>query len=305
VTTTDEQLSQSTDYSYTISSASDTSLNISATTIYGAMYALETIAQLSLADPSTQLLPLEIEDSPSYGHRGFMVDTGRRFVPVPLMLQQLDSMAAFKMNVLHLHFADWCRYAIESPSFPELTDALTGEQVRWRPDPSPNPSCAPPPRRISSSREPIPITRSTPESIPRAAPPSPPPVTLPHALFTLHSQAGHYTAADIAEIIAYANDRGIRVIPEIDLPGHSMWGMPLQNAGLEYCTGSFPPSLLDDANNATLSTLTTLVTEIAGTCRANSLCDGSRQTGGFVGGRPLRRGGAKSCRRSCLGARAI
>jgi len=193
----DESLSQATDYGYNVSS-NTASITITASTIYGAMYALESLVQLS-SHPS---LPLSISDSPRYNHRGFMVDTGRRFVTVPLLLNQLDAMAIFKMNVMHLHFADWCRYAIESASFPELTAALTGEQ------------------------------------------------------------AGFYTTVQVRQIIEYANDRGIRVIPEIDLPGHSTWGTPLAGEKLEYCTASFPPSLLDDASNTTLTTLQTLVKEI-------------------------------------------
>ena len=82
------------------------------------------------------------------------VDTGRRFHPVPLVKTMLDGMAAVKLNVLHFHLSDQCRFAVESTRFPQLTANLTG------------------------------------------------------------IQAGHYTQADVRELVAYAKDRGIRVIPE-------------------------------------------------------------------------------------------
>jgi hexosaminidase len=198
----DESLSQASSYAYNITSTSSKDeIAIDAETIYGAIYGLETLLQLA----NTPALPLDVVDSPRYNHRGLMVDTGRRFVPLPLMLQTIDNLAISKMNVLHLHFADWCRYAIESEKFPALNSALTGDQ------------------------------------------------------------AGHYSVAEMDEMISYANDRGIRVIPEVDLPGHSTWGLPLMDSGdLKYCTADFPPSLLDDEQNVTQGTLKTLIDEING-----------------------------------------
>ncbi len=55
-----------------------------------------------------------------------MIDSGRRFFPVPLVENLLDTMAATKLNILHLHASDMCRFGVESKKFPSLTKSLTG-----------------------------------------------------------------------------------------------------------------------------------------------------------------------------------
>jgi hexosaminidase len=55
-----------------------------------------------------------------------MVDTGRRFFPMPLLENLLNTMAGAKLNVLHLHASDMCRFGVESKVFPNLTASLTG-----------------------------------------------------------------------------------------------------------------------------------------------------------------------------------
>jgi len=194
-----------TDESYSITGTSS-SVSVTSKTIYGQMYALETLSQL-VTTPGTITggSGLSISDSPSYPHRALMIDTGRRFVPLPTIKQNIDAMAANKLNVLHLHFADWCRFAIESDVFPELTEGLTGEQ------------------------------------------------------------GGFYTKDEVREMISYANDRGVRLLPEIDLPSHSGWGFPLRDNGkILYCddVGS-GPGMRNDEDNTTLSTLNAVIKEMS------------------------------------------
>ena len=122
----DESLNQQTSYAYNIT-AKDTSLYVTADTIYGVGYALETLSQM-LSKERTLPASFTVVDSPAYNHRGFMIDTGRRFVPLNTILNNLDAMAMTKLNILHLHFADWCRFAIESDYFPQLTSTLTDDQ---------------------------------------------------------------------------------------------------------------------------------------------------------------------------------
>lgn len=55
-----------------------------------------------------------------------MIDSGRRFFPMKLVKNLLDTMSWNKMNILHLHASDLCRFAVESKIFPELTSNLTG-----------------------------------------------------------------------------------------------------------------------------------------------------------------------------------
>lgn len=102
--------------------------------------------------------------------------SGRRFVPLSTVKNLMDTMAANKLNVLHLHASDHCRFGVESKKFPALTANLTG------------------------------------------------------------IRAGFYTQADIKDMIAYAASRGIRVVPEFDVPGHSRGFLPLENAGIKFCT---------------------------------------------------------------------
>eukprot|EP00729_Bicosta_minor_P011596 gene11596-22205_t len=212
---------------------------VKAASVYGAMRALESFVQLASAVASPEpgassaganqgngavngardgaadatsnnvlTVPLvKIVDYPSYAWRGFMVDTGRRFWPVPLLQWLMDAMVLNKMNVLHLHFSDFCRFAVESKLYPELTANLT-----------------------------------------------------------TGLQAGFYTQADVAAIVAYAAGRGIRVVPEVDLPGHARGLLPLEATwGLQFCDpGAADRSqVYDDPGNKTFAVLSKLLTEIA------------------------------------------
>jgi hypothetical protein len=115
----------------------------------------------------------------------------------------LDTMAGTKLNVLHLHASDHCRFGVESKLFPNLTNALTG------------------------------------------------------------IKGGFYTQQDIKDMIAYAGDRGIRVVPEFDLPGHSRGYMPI-DGDVEFCTDSSSKSqLYGDPAGTTLKTLKALMKEMS------------------------------------------
>jgi len=148
--------------------------SITADTVYGAIYGMETFFQLA-TDGFLPNATIDVQDFPSYQHRGVMVDSGRRFWPVPLVKNILETMSFNKMNVLHLHASDMCRFGVESKLFPELTSSLTG------------------------------------------------------------IKEGFYTAADVRDIIAYAKDRGIIVIPEFDMPGHAAGLMALEDRGVKFC----------------------------------------------------------------------
>jgi hexosaminidase len=98
-----------------------------AKTIYGAMYAMETFAQLVDVDTGTlRAANVKVVDAAAYAWRGLMVDTGRRFAPLDLLHNLIDTMAAVKLNVLHLHLSDFCRFSVESKLYPNLTAALSG-----------------------------------------------------------------------------------------------------------------------------------------------------------------------------------
>ena len=178
-----------------------------ASSIYGAMYALETFAQLAgTGGAGGRTLPhasVAVRDSPDYSWRGLMVDSGRRFVPLDTLKNLVDTMAAVKLNVLHLHASDMCRFGVESKLYPNLTSSLAG----------------------------------------------------------LH--AGFYTQADIKDLIAYAGDRGMRVVPEFDIPGHSRGFIPVESSGIQFCTpGSASRNQLD-GTDATYKVLHAVLGEMA------------------------------------------
>eukprot|EP01060_Flectonema_neradi_P029796 TRINITY_DN41_c1_g1_i1.p1 TRINITY_DN41_c1_g1~~TRINITY_DN41_c1_g1_i1.p1 ORF type:complete len:526 (+),score=126.26 TRINITY_DN41_c1_g1_i1:40-1578(+) len=198
----DETVNKHTKYDYNITIGSD-SVSIGASTIYGGMYALETISQLLYENHGS--LPYgTIVDQPAYSRRGLMIDTGRRFFPLSTVENLLDTMAGVKMNVLHLHASDYCRWSVESKIYPNLTNALTGDM------------------------------------------------------------GGYYTQEDIKSMISYASERGIRVVPEFDVPGHSRGMLPIISEGLQFCTeGTTQTQLFGDPQNKTLNIIKKLFTEMS------------------------------------------
>jgi len=203
VDTRDEYLGAKTDYSY-ILNVSSAGIAIHGGSVYGAMYGLETLSQIVGKSGELPHSDIVITDSPDWAWRGAMIDTGRRFFPVPLVENLLDTMAAVKMNVLHLHASDHCRFSVESKVVPNLTDALTGDY------------------------------------------------------------AGHYTQDDIKGLIAYAQKRGIRVVPEFDIPGHSRGWLPAKSAGLQFCTDDQHTSqMYNDPENRTRDVVAAVFKEMA------------------------------------------
>merc|ERR1712048_888486 len=162
-----------TSYRYSLS-ISDTNCNIEADTVFGAMYGMESLYQLA-ANGTLPHSDMKISDFPDFVHRGMMIDTGRRFFPVSLVKNIIDVMSFDKMNVLHLHASDMCRFSVESKLFPELTESLSGVK------------------------------------------------------------SGYYTQEDIKELVGYARDRGVRILPEFDMPGHAACFIPMEPRGVELC----------------------------------------------------------------------
>ena len=93
-------------------------------------YGLETLSQLFFNQSCIPYRYIHIKDQPSYRHRGLLLDVGlevllceygylfhifrRRIAPKPLVFSILDSLSYLKMNVLHFHLSDFCRFSIQS-----------------------------------------------------------------------------------------------------------------------------------------------------------------------------------------------
>lgn len=98
--------------------------SIVATTVWGALKALETFSQLvHIPEPQRyyHLNATRVEDAPRFPHRGLLLDTARHFLPKDVMLKVLDSMAWNKLNVLHWHIVDDQSFPYASRIFPNLT----------------------------------------------------------------------------------------------------------------------------------------------------------------------------------------
>ncbi len=151
----------------------------------GCFYGVQTLLQLLPAPPFSGRTPLpflHIEDYPRFAWRGLLLDVSRHFFTKAEVMEFMDQMAACKLNVLHLHLTDDQGWRLEIAGAPELT-AIGA----WR--------------------------------VPRQGdwwsfdPPQPGEAA---------TYGGYYTRADVAELVAHARSRQIALVPEIDVPGHSM-----------------------------------------------------------------------------------
>ena len=154
----------------------------------GAFYAVETIKQLATSVEGGKLsIPtVEIEDAPRFKWRGVHWDDCRHFFGKEALMKTLNVMAAHKLNVLHWHLTEDQGWRIEIKKYPELT--IKGSV---RPG-SPKPAVLKDPG----------VEGWQPNGIPYG----------PY----------FYTQDDIREIVAYARERHIIIIPEIELPGHAL-----------------------------------------------------------------------------------
>ncbi|CAI6002594.1 unnamed protein product [Closterium sp. NIES-65] len=109
---------------------------IKANTSFGALRALETLSQLCRYHHPSRLVtihgvPLTVEDSPRFHHRGLLIDTARHFLPVVEIERVLDAMSYAKLNVLHWHLVDAQSFPIETPSFPRLWEGAFSQAERY------------------------------------------------------------------------------------------------------------------------------------------------------------------------------
>ncbi len=166
-------------------------IEISAGTGAGIFYGIQSLQALIPAvqwknkTGSIQVPAVAVKDSPRFGFRSLMMDIARNFQPKQELLRILDLMSLYKLNALHLHFNDDEGWRIELPSFPELT--AIGSQ-RGHPLDGIN--------NLPASYGAGPTTGKLPAS-------------------------GFYSRQDFIEILKYAKERHINIIPEIETPGHA------------------------------------------------------------------------------------
>lgn len=130
---------------------------------------------------SVEFPSAEVSDWPRFGYRGLMLDVSRHFSDVEMVKRTIDMLALHQLNIFHWHLTDDQGWRIEIKSHPELT-----EVGAWRDDTVVG-------RYLGGTDYPTDGRR----------------------------HGGFYTQEQIREIVAYAKDRYIEIIPEIDLPGHT------------------------------------------------------------------------------------
>ncbi|QDZ19357.1 beta-hexosaminidase [Chloropicon primus] len=120
--TSDDTLSVDTNQTYRLTVASQPYPNckIEADNMYGAYYALTTLAQLCDTSDGKSMYEAEITDFPRFKFRGFLVDSARHFLPVTYLRRVIDVMALHRYNVLHWHLVDSESFPVESKTFPDL-----------------------------------------------------------------------------------------------------------------------------------------------------------------------------------------
>ena len=137
-----------------------TQARLSAPNALGVLRGLETFFQLVEVDANgLAAVAVTIEDAPRFPWRGLLLDVCRHWMPLDVVLRNMEAMAAVKMNVFHWHLSDDQGFRIESKRYPRLHE--------------------------------------------------------------LGSDGHFYTQDQVREAIAFARQRGIRVVPEFDMPAHT------------------------------------------------------------------------------------
>jgi len=125
---------------------------------------------------------VETHDYPRFAWRGYMLDVSRHFMPKEYIFRILDNLAIHKLNTFHLHLVDDQGWRIEIKQYPKLTDIGA-----WRVDREEF--------HWNAREKQKPGEKAT--------------------------YGGFYTQEDIREIVAYAQERYITIVPEIEMPGHT------------------------------------------------------------------------------------
>ena len=161
-------------------------ISVVAPSAAGLFYGFQSLLQLAEqeADGTFSFPLIEIKDSPRFSYRGLHLDVSRHFRTKEFLKKQLDAMARYMLNRFHWHLTDGAGWRLEIKRYPELT-----EQAAYRPYPNWK-------AWWKGGRKYC--TKDAPGA-----------------------DGGYYTQEDAREIVEYARQRHITVIPEIEMPGHS------------------------------------------------------------------------------------
>ena len=161
------------------------SVRIAASGYAGAINAMQSLAQIILTQDNKNQIPCsKIQDQPRFGYRGLMIDVSRHFFPPSFIKKMIDLIGLYKINTLHMHLTDAAGWRIEVKKYPALTAlAAWRTSYSWK-------------KWWNSDRDYVNEGEA-------------------------NAYGGYYTQSDAKDLVAYAQKRGITIIPEIEMPGHS------------------------------------------------------------------------------------
>ena len=165
-------------------------LNISPTQITvsgkgaGLFYGLQSLMQIFPfeREATPRLQCAEIADEPRYKYRGMHLDVGRHMFSTNFIRKYIDLLAQYKLNTFHWHLTEDQGWRIEIKKYPKLTQ-VGGYRAQTL---------------IGNYHDRMP------------------------QWFDNTPYGGYYTQDEVKDIVAYAASKFITVIPEIDMPGHSV-----------------------------------------------------------------------------------
>ncbi|MDO5036234.1 MAG: family 20 glycosylhydrolase [Porphyromonas sp.] len=169
------------DGAYRLVSHKGAGVEIVSSTQEGLSYGVQTLRQLIT---KAGIATAEISDSPRLSYRGVMLDVSRHYMSVDFIKRLLDELQYYKFNRFHWHLVDAGGWRLQLDAFPELT-----EKTAYRTESDWDKWW------IGKDRSYVDEGQG--------------------------GYGGYYTKAEVREIVAYAAERGITVIPEIEMPGHS------------------------------------------------------------------------------------
>jgi hexosaminidase len=142
------------------------------------------LVQLSYLNDLKFLPYVKIEDKPRFSYRGMHLDVSRNFMPFNFLKKYIDLLALYKFNYFHWHLTDGAGWRLEIKQYPELTQkAAWRTHMLWK-------------DWWNNGRQ----------YVDQGSP---------------NASGGYYTQDQARELVAYAEKRGITIIPEIEMPGHS------------------------------------------------------------------------------------
>ena len=162
------------------------SIEIYSSDISGVRHAIQSLRQIKYfnKDKLNRLPLIKIEDKPRFSYRGFMLDISRHFYPKDKIIEVLDVLSLLKLNYFELRLTDDEGWRIEIPDLPELTTVGANRGYT-----------------LNERDKLIPAYGS--------------------GAYGTNNGNGHLSKKDFKEILVYANNLGIKVIPQISFPSHA------------------------------------------------------------------------------------